>query len=282
MGKQQQGVSVEQAATRLGISKWGAYKALERGDLKGLPGRGPARLDPADVERFRRARQTAALERYAAKGTDMVRLAHSTRAFMRPYPGANTGRVSAVGSDVVAAFGAAALHAAGVREGCCWCASEIAAQLLGTEPPVYGEAMLALLGKPCPKDMKRFTGVEMERLRARVHPADVRPSGARTEAAGPPAPATRPQPAQPVQNDDGKALVASRLRETRARLKDAKRRGDQAYAIRLTQIARGLEADAAVVDGRLTASARPGTLRCGHLLAAGCACPRRASKRAMS
>jgi hypothetical protein len=85
--------------------------------------------------------------------------------------------------------------------------------------------------------------------------------------------------AKPVQDDGGRGLVAKRLREVRARQKDARRRGDQTYALRMAQMARDLEADAAVVDGRTAAAARPGRLRCGHLLSADCVCARRASKR---
>ncbi|NGO43783.1 hypothetical protein [Streptomyces ureilyticus] len=282
-------VAIRAAANRLGITEWAVRKAVLRGELKELPGPGPARLDADEVDRFRRARQTAALARIGARGTDLVQLARDARSFLRPYPGAPTsGKVSSLGADVVAAFGAAALHAAAVREGCGWCAAAMAARLLGTEPPAYGTAMLALLGEPCAKDMKRFAGAEMERLRAQVHPGGTPPAAARTApvtAAGsmapPVPPVQRPRSAQ-SQDDTGKTMVAARLRETRARLKSAKRSGDQRRAIELRRMIQSLEADAARVDGRpaVTASAaRPGTLRCGHALAAGCSCPRRASRR---
>jgi molybdopterin biosynthesis enzyme len=75
-------------------------------------------------------------------------------------------------------------------------------------------------------------------------------------------------------------MVQRRLRETRARLVAARRSGDTRYALKLRAMVASLEADAAKVDGRaFSAADRPGTLRCGHELAAGCACPRRASTR---
>lgn len=164
-------------------------------------------------------------------------------------------------------------------------AARVAAGLLKVPEPQYGEVLHALLGDPCAEDMKRFAGAEMAKLRARVHPGGTPPPVARTEsmkASGstPPAAPSR-TPAQPVQPDDGgRALVAARLRTARARLKDAKRHGDQQYAIKLRAMVAGLEADAAQVDRPpFSAADRPGTLRCGHQLAARCACPRRSSAR---
>lgn len=284
VAKKLQGVSVEKAAAGLGISKWGAYRAIERGDLKVLPGRGPTRVSEAEVERFRRARHAAAVERLKARGADVVELARATRSFLQPHPGDGKRTVSMLGPDVVAVFGAPAVHAASLPAPTCgWCASVVAAQLMHTDPPPYGKAMLALLGPPCPRDMQRFAAAEMEALAARVHPGGVRPSGGRAAASGSSRPAAspvpRPWPAQPVQDDNGRALVAARLRVARARLKDAKRRNDQAYAIKLRAIVASLEADAAAVDGRApSAAARPGRLACGHLLADRCSCPRKGSR----
>jgi hypothetical protein len=285
-------VAIQVAAKQLGITEWAVRKAVLRGELKELPGPGPARLDAAEVVRFRQARQDAALRRLAAAGTDLVQLARDTRAYLQPYPGTAVGKVAHVGPDVVAAFGAPVLHGASVWKGCSWCATEMAGRLLHVpvRPSMLcSEIGLVLLGAPECADHRALVRGRMTELAARVHAGGGRPAGGRSVPSAGKRPPAPPQAAQgavtaaaPVAPDDnGRALVARRLREVRARLKDAKRSGDQRYAIKLKSMVASLEADAAVVDGRRTFSAadRPGTLRCGHLLASNCACPRRAPKR---
>lgn len=140
--------------------------------------------------------------------------------------------------------------------------------------------------EPCERCGPGLYGSVLASLRARVHGDAERPSG----------PAPRPSAAEremarewalqrpvtaavkPVGDDDGRALVASALRTARARQKDAKRRGDQAYALQLAKTIRGLEADAALVDGRPSAVSKPGRRWCGHLVAAGCGCPVRGQR----
>lgn len=272
-------LAIQQAAKRLGLTEWGLRKAVTRGELRLLPIAGPGRLAAAEVERFRRARQAAALERLAARGTDLVQLARDTRRFLQPHPGDPQFGVSRLGPDPVAVFGAPALHAACLPEPTCgWCASVVAAQMLGGEAPAYGEAMRALLGEPCARDMERFARAELDKLAARVRPAGGGRSAGRSVS---PAPTMRAEPRQaareaptaaaPVQDDDGRGLVARRLRETRARLKEATRSGDDARAIQLRLTLQSLTADAARVDGR-DGDAPRGRKRCGTPVGTPCSC----------
>lgn len=289
-------LSVSTAAQQLGLTEVATRGLIASGQLRPVVRTPSVKLAALDVEDLRVARRDAALEEFTRRGVDLVRLATNTRRALRPgladpLPGGARG-LSGLSPSVRAFFGPAALMALTMpdREACGWCVARVAAGLLKVPEPRYGEVFRALLGNPCAeKCMGRYAGPELDRLRARVHPGGTRPSAARTApvtaAGGPPraeAAVPRRTPAQPVQDDGGRALVARRLREVRARAKAAKRAGDQGYALKLAQMARDLEKDAAVVDGRVAAAAGPGTLRCGHLLAANCACPRRASKRATS
>lgn len=286
-------LSVSAAAQRLGLSEVGTRGLIASGQLQPVVRTPSIRLAALDVEDLRVARRDAAVAEFTARGVDLVKLAAGTRRMLRPepadpLPGGVRG-LAAVPSSVRAFFGPAALAALTLsdREQCGWCAARVAAGLLKVPEPRYGEVLLALLGDPCASDMRRFAGAELAKLQARVHPGGARPSAARTTpaaAAGSMTPAPPPvsprTPAQPVQpDDDGKALVARRLRQTRERLKAAKRAGDEKYAIRLQQTLRALTADASAIDGLVAAAARPGRLRCGHQLAARCSCPRRAPAR---
>ena len=287
-------LSVKAAAQRLGLSEYGTRGLIASGQLTPVVQHPAVKLSVQDVEALRLARRDAAIAEFTRRGVDLVKLAANTRRMLRPepadpLPGGVRG-LSGLPSNLRAFFGPAALAALTLpdREACCWCVAKVAAGLLRVPEPRPGEVFLALLGDPCQeKCMGRFAGAEMERLRARVHPGGTRPPVARRApvaaptAVSPAAPPASPRtPTQPVQpDDDGKALVARRLRQTRERLKAAKRAGDEKYAIRLQQTLRALTADASAIDGLVAAAARPGTLRCGHQLAANCACPRRASSR---
>jgi hypothetical protein len=272
-------LAIRAAAKRLGVTEWAVRKAVVRGELRELPAAGPARLDADEVARFGRARQAAALERFTAKGTDLVQLAVSVRSFLRPYPGDPRGTVSTLGADVVAVFGPAALHAAGVAEpACSWCASVVAAGMLGTDPPAYGDAMVALLGKPCARDMERFARTQLDALAVRVHAPTGEVPARRAGALAPQMRAESRRPVreapavvQPIQGDaDGRDLVASRLRETRAKLTAARRAGDRRYEGQLRLALQSLTADASVVDGR-TAAPR-GRKACGTPVGVRCEC----------
>lgn len=282
-------LSVEQAAARLGRSTMRVHDMIKEGKLRPVA-RNPVKLMAADIEQLRQARHDAAVEELTARGVDLVKLARDVRRQIRPLPmdpfSGGVKGVTSLPRKVRDLFGPAALMALTLqdRDECCWCAARVAAGMFKVPPPKYGTVMLALLGDPCATDMRRFAGAEFEKLRARVHPGAGAPPAARTGPASTAGSTAVSKPvvraAERVQDDGGKALVGRRLREARARLKDAKRRGDQSYALRLARTVRDLERDAARVDGRaVTASARPGTLRCGHPLAQNCACPRRASRR---
>jgi hypothetical protein len=287
-------LAVRTAANRLGVSVWAVHKAIDRGELRPVT-RSPLQVSAADVEQMRVRRRDEAVDRI---GLDrMARLAADVRAQLHPPIGSGApgghAALEKLSERVKAAFGMPLLHAAAMPEGsgCRWCAAEVASRIL--QVPVRQEMLssafgVALLGGP---ECERHRGLVRDRmgqLGARVHPGRGRPGDGRTEpvaAAGSTAPAApavaRPRPAQPVKDDDGgRAWIAARLRTERERLKVAKRAGDQRRAIQLRATIRGLEADAARVDGRTPekAGARPGRLRCGHLLSAGCACPRRASR----
>lgn len=282
-------LTVRAAANRLGLSVWAIHKAIDRGELHVVV-RDPIKLSADDVEALRRRKQNAAIARI---GEDrLVKTARDTRAFLHPPVTAGGARghaaLETVNDVVKSAFGPALLAAAAMPDGSCrWCAAVMAGRLLHVpvrEEQLAGEVGLALLGGPDPECVKHRALLRgrMDRLAARVHRSGTGPA----KAAGSTVPAVpavpRRTPARRVQDGDGgRALIAARLRAERERLKAAKRSGDQRRAIQLRQTIQGLEQDAAAVDGRsaVVASARPGKLACGHLLAAGCACPRRASTR---
>lgn len=287
-------LSVKAAAQRLGLTEYGTRGLIEAGKLRPVVRTPSIKLSAADVEDLRVARRDAAVEEFTSRGVDLVKLASDTRRMLRPealdpVTGGETG-LSRLPSNVRAFFGPAALAALTLpdRGQCCWCAARVAAQILKVPEPRYGEVTQALLGDPCREDMGRFAGPELSKLRARVHPGAVRPSAPRTEPAAasgktavaksPPRPAARLEA-----GDGGRAWVSKRRRTVQARLVEARRRGDTAYAAQLRRTLDALVADAARVDARpVTSAARPGVLRCGHALAAHCACPRRRPARSGS
>lgn len=281
-------LSVRAAASRLGFSTWGVYRAVERGELQQVA-RNPVQVSAADVERLRLRKRDEAIEQI---GVDrLAKLARDVRLLLHPPFGSGGPREHAaleqVSERVKAAFTMPVLHAAALPDGsgCRWCAAEIAGKMLAVpvrQEMLSSEVGLALLGGPKCERHRGLVAGRMRELAARVRPGGESRSVARTAPAATPGRAAVVRAAERVQDDGGRSMVQRRLRETRARQKAAKRAGDQAYALRLAKVVRGLEADAARLDGAVTASARPGRLRCGHLLAANCACPRRASKRATS
>jgi hypothetical protein len=286
-------LTVRAAANRLGLSTWAIHKAIDRGELRPVT-RNPIQVSADDIEAMRLRRRDEAIAHFGADR--LLKLATQVRAQLQPpfasgAPGGHAA-LERIPERTKAAFGMPLLHAAAMPDGsgCRWCLAEVAARMLGV--PVRPETLssefgIALLGGPECERHRGFVRDRMDQLRARVHPGRERSGGGRAapaKAAGSTAPAAPPAPprtpAQPVQPDDGgRSMVARQLRTARARLKDAKRSGDQRRAIQLQQTIRGLEADAAVVDGLVAAAARPGRLRCGHLLSAACSCPRRASSR---
>lgn len=285
-----------EAAKWLGISREAVDLAAREGRLPVVGGDGPRRYSLQAVEAYHQLRQAEHIARLARSAETPVSVARKVRARLHaaelgmPRPFAV--KLAAMPSDWKALFNRAELAAAGVRdgEGCRWCESLKFAALLGLRPPEYSEAYAELFGsQPCERCGPGLIRPYMAALATRVHPPGTRPS----------APAPRPSEAEQAMarewasqravtsaattaGDDGKAMVARRLKEVRGRLKEARRRGDTQHAFALQAQLQALTADARVVDGRVTAAARPGRLACGHLLAESCSCPRRASKRASS
>lgn len=285
-------LSVADAAKYLDLSKEALHKAVRENRLPALPGEGPARLSLAAVEEFHQLRRVEQIARLARSGETPVSVAAKVRARLHAaelgMPRSMAEKLAAMPSDWRALFNRAELAAAGVRDGqgCRWCKAGEFAAFLGARPVEYSEAYAELFGgPPCgvcgPGLLRPF----MASLAARVRGGAVRasepvprPSAAeRARAAEWASQRAVTAAARPVQDDDGRAMVARRRREVQARLKDARRRGDTKHALALQQQMQALIADAARVDGR--APSRPGRLACGHLLAAGCGCPRRASVR---
>lgn len=288
-----------EAAKYLGISREAVDAAARDGRLPVVAGGGPRRFSPEAVEEFHQLRQSEKIARLALSAETPVSVARKVRARLHAtelgMPRPMSVKLAAMPSDWKMLFNRAELAAACVRdgEGCRWCRAADFAAVLKVRPVHYAEAYVELFGgQPCDRCGPGLIRPYMAALWPRVHQGAVRPSEravapseverarAREWVARRPAQAA----AEPVQqDDDGRAMVASALRTARARLKAAKRAGDQRHALQLAQTIRSLEADAAVVDGRaLSAAARPGRLRCGHDLSAGCGCPRHASKRATS
>lgn len=295
-------LSVEQAAHYLGVSDVATYKMIRRRELSAV-GTDPVRLALADVQALHQTRQMEALSVLERRRRDPVTLAREVRDRLHPrhLPSSNLPgeaereqqfRVSVLPGEAKTLFGLAALKAAAATtDGCRWCLARELAAADGTwAPDSWREAFAALLGETCATCAPGLIRPRLEELRREVHGGATSPS----------APAPRPSAeevrlarewvreqavtaavklARPVGDDGGRSLVARRLREVRAQLKAAKRRGDQRHVLRLASMVRDLEADAARVDGRApSVSSRPGKLACGHLLAARCNCPRKASR----
>lgn len=281
-------LSVKQAAGRLGLSEWGLRKIIDRGELLPVT-QHPVRLAAADVEALRRNRQDEAVARL---GVDrLARVARDVRAQLHPpvSSGAPRGHdaLELIPETTKSALGMPLLMAAAMPEGsgCRWCAALTASRLLRVplrDATMTSEVGLALLGRPECADHRALVRARMDEVAAGVHAGAVRAVDGRTGPVGAPgggvAPVSAPRAAvRPVGDDSGRDLVARRLRETRQKLKAARRRGDARHVASLQLQLQRLTADAAVVDGRAAAARKPGVLRCGHALAAGCACPRRAS-----
>jgi hypothetical protein len=281
-------LSVKAAAARLGLSEYGLRKIIDRGELRPVT-TNPVKLLPDDIAALRQRRQDAAIARL---GVDrLAKVARDVRAQLHPLVSSGAPRghdaLELIPEVTKSAFTMPLLHGAAMPDGsgCRWCAAVVAGRMLRTsvsDALLASDVGMALLGDPVCEAHRGLLRGRMDALRASVHPGGaVRPSAARTEPVKAPggavASVAAPRAAvRPVGDDGGRELVGRRRREVQAALTAAKRRGDERHASQLRQQLRGLTADAARVDGRAVAS-RPGRLACGHLLAAGCACPRRAS-----
>jgi hypothetical protein len=282
-----------ESAKYLGISREAVDLAAREGRLPALGEDGPRRFSRAALEAYHQARVQEKIAALARVRETPVSVAARVRQALHErgngLPRSFNERLAAMPATWRSLFSKAELSAAGVPDGagCRWCKALEFSRFLGTRPVEFAPAFVELFGgQPCGTCGPGLLRPYWAALQARVRPAGTGSSA----GAVPPSAAERARAAEwaqrhpvtaagkPVVDDDGRALVAAGLRTARARLKDAKRRSDQRHVLHLAQVIRALEADAAVVDGRVTAAARPGTLRCGHALAAGCACPRRASK----
>ncbi|MDX2943309.1 hypothetical protein [Streptomyces caniscabiei] len=254
-----------EAAKWLDISREAVDLAAREGRLSVLAGEGPRRFSRAAVDAYHQGRVLENVAALARAGETPVSAARKVRQRLHaeelgmPRPFAV--RLKAMPITWRSVFSPAELAAACVRdgEGCRWCRAREFADFRGLRPPEFSPALRELFGAdPCgvcgPGLLKPF----MVALRARIHNGAGRPSA----PAPPPSEAERAAArewalrrpvtasAQPSVDDDGKALVARRLKETRTRLKDAKRRGDQRHAIRLQQTLQSLTADASAIDAR--------------------------------
>ena len=262
-------MTIAQAARHLGLSDQRVRQLIDGQELFVLPGLSPAKLSAEHVETVRLLREQSLLADLAVRRRTPVMLAREVRhKLVRPdESGVNLPeykaerqrrRISWVSPEARQLFGTASITAACVESGCRWCAAAQFAELLGGwAPAVYTEGHAALFGQePCERCGPRLFGAAMKVLAARVHPGGERPSEARTEAPAPqmraesrPARRQAPTPARPVQPDDGKGMVQRRLRQTRKRLKEAVRSGDERYAADLRTTLTALTADARRIDG---------------------------------
>lgn len=287
-----------EAARRLGLSREAVDAAAREGRLAAVAGDGPRRFSAQAVEEFHQRRMAQLVATLARSGETPVSVACRVRKGLHAsgdtgLPRAFAAKLSAMPLDWRMLFNRAELAAACVKdgEGCRWCKAVEYAEFLGLRPVEFAPARVELFGgPPCGTCGPGLLRPFMAALEARVHGGAVRRSG----AAPRPSAAERSRArqwalqrpvtaaARPVGDDDGRSLVARRRREVQARLTAAKRSGDQKYAIQLRQTLQALTADARAVDGRTTAAARPGRLRCGHPLSQDCGCPRPASTRGRS
>lgn len=254
-------LTAAEAAKWLGVSREAVDLAAREGRLSVVAGGGPRRFSREAVEEFHQRKQDALVASLARNGETPTSVARKVREGLfrsgTGLPRSFDTRLAAMPSDHRALFSRAELTAACVRDGCRWCRALEYAAFLKARPVEYAPAYVELFGgQPCgvcgPGLLRPF----FEALRARVHNGQERPSRGPVVASAAERAAAQQwasrravtASARPVQGDDGKAMVARRLKETRARLVAARRRGDQRYALQLAQTARGLEQDAARIE----------------------------------
>lgn len=254
-----------EAAKWLDISRESVDLAAREGRLPVLGGDGPRRFSRAAVDAYHQGRVLDNVAALARAGETPVSAARKVRERLHaeelgmPRPFAV--RLNAMPITWRSVFSPAELAAACVRdgEGCRWCRAREFADFRGLRPPEFSPALRELFGAdPCGVCGPGLLAPFMAALGARVRAGDRRPPGPPPRPSEAERQAAREWASQrvvtasarPFVDDDGKALVARRLRETRERLKAAKRRGDQRHAIRLTQTLRSLTADASAIDAR--------------------------------
>lgn len=276
-----------EAAKWLDISREAVDLAAREGRLPVSGGDGPRRFSTEALEAYHQARVQEKVAGLARARETPVSVARRVRAALSatdmgmPVPLAV--KLKAVPVDWRSLFTRAELAAACVRdgEGCRWCRAVEFADFRGLRPLEFSRALRELFGAdPCGVCGPVLMAPFMAALAARVHRDGGRPPVARTgpvAAAGSTAAAVpssqRSRPVQRAADDDGRSMVQRRLQQTRARLKDARRRGDTRYALALQKTLQSLVADARVVDGRARSAAGPaGEKRCGTPVGVRCSC----------
>ncbi|AZQ32635.1 hypothetical protein EJ357_03570 [Streptomyces cyaneochromogenes] len=175
-------IPVAEAARRLGLTEWAVRKMITAGRLLNRARSGPALVAAADVDRIRSDRRTEALRRHR----DLTAFARAVDGLLHPLMtstplGATgsgfyllpTGRdaLKVLPPDAFAVFGRDVLEAAAVRDqlrrdgACPTCFAHMASRVHQTHPPENGQAYRALLGEPCPVDVRRFAEQTAERRR---------------------------------------------------------------------------------------------------------------------
>ncbi|MEU9913160.1 helix-turn-helix domain-containing protein [Streptomyces sp. NPDC051001] len=277
-------LTAAEAAAYLGITREAVDLAAREDRLPAAAKTGPRRFSAEAVEAFHQLKQaqlTAALARTGETPVSVARRVrkrlHSDSETGLPRPFAT--KLASMPVDWRTLFSKAELAAACTTDGCRWCEARKFANFLGLRPVEFSPALRELFGAdPCQACRPALLGPYMAALAARVHAGDRRPPG-------PPPRATEAErqaalewvreravtAAAPVVQDDGREWVARRLRQTREKLKAARRSGDREYQAQLMRTLQSLTADAAAVDGGASAAPR-GRKACGTPVGVRCEC----------
>jgi excisionase family DNA binding protein len=277
-------LTAAEAAAYLGITREAVDLAAREGRLPAAEGEGPRRFSVEAVEAFHQLKQaqlTAALARTGETPVSVARRVrkrlHSSTETGMPRPFAT--KLASMPVDWRTLFSKAELAAACTTDGCRWCEAGKFAAFLGLRPVEFSPALRELFGAdPCQACRPALLKPYMAALAARVRAGDRRPPG-------PPPRASEAErqaalewvreravtaAAPVVQDDDGREWVARRLRQTREKLKAARRSGDREYQAQLMRTLQSLTADAAAVDGRVAAPR--GRKACGTPVGVRCEC----------
>ncbi|WP_146064885.1 helix-turn-helix domain-containing protein [Streptomyces sp. SM1] len=254
-------LNASQAAAWLGISREAVDLAAREGRLPVVSGEGPRRFTVDALEVFHQARvagHIAALERIRetpVSAAGKVRRALDEKG--NGLPRSFTAKLNAMPIQRRVLFSQAELAAACVQDGCRWCEARKFADFKGLRPPEFSPALRELFGAdPCTTCGPVLLAPYMAALAARVYAGDRRPPGppprlseGERRMAEEWAVRRSVSAARPCLPDDGRAMVARRLREVRSKLKAAERGGDRRYAKDLRATLSALTADARRVDG---------------------------------
>lgn len=254
-------LSVQEAASRTGLSRTAVYEEITQGTL--LARGTPLRVDEADLTRFIIDRQLAA----TAKVGNLERFAEDARRhFQQPRNASRRGTWTLTDQHARDIFGPHVVKAASLseRRGCRWCWARMASGIHGGLEPQLTNAHRALLGEPCRLDLehirdrlfnsrKQQPGDEYAPIQASATPAPKTARYMGVKACNTPVgqPCTchpEPKPNNPVTaaawtppaNDT--QLVARRRTELTTRLRAAQQAGDTAYSGQLRRMLTALAA----------------------------------------